>query len=233
MQYIFLLLTHAFTISKYADYINVNLFHAFTRLYINFLNHVKITLNNVEFTFMKNMLLRYRKQQKDKKKEEGRYNKMNNEIMKTLEENAGKETAKAIKAMTDRGETIAKQGTYGMNSKDNTALASLCDESSSNALEAIHLSYLMGLSRAWDISIRNRDKSTESIGYIVSSLMTSIRMRQSAIDAMSMIDDEKELFTFSKLAYRFLEVEYDQNQDFMRELEKVANMLDEEKRYSE
>lgn len=150
---------------------------------------------------------------------------MSNEIMKTLEEKCGKETARNIMAMTDRGERIAQQGDYGMTMKDTTALASLCGESSSNAPEAIKLSYLMGLSKAWDISIKNRDRNMESIGYIVSSLMTSIRMRQSAIDAMSMID-EKELFTFSKLAYRFLEVEYDQNQDFMRELEKVANMLD-------
>lgn len=157
---------------------------------------------------------------------------MNDEIMKTLEEKCGKETAKAIKAMTDRGERIAKQGDYDMTMKDATVLASLCGESSSNALEAMHLSYLMGLSKAWDISITNRDRNMESMGYIVSSLMTSIRMRQSAIDALSMID-EKELFTFSKLAYRFLEVEYDQNQDFMRDLEKVANMLDEMQGYCE
>lgn len=150
---------------------------------------------------------------------------MSNEIMKTLEEKCGKETAKAIKAMTDRGERIAMQGDYDTTMKDATALASLCGENSSNVPEAIKLSYLMGLSKAWDISIKNRDRNMESMGYIVSSLMTSIRMRQSAIDAMSMID-EKELFTFSKLAYRFLEVEYDQNQEFMRDLEKVANMLD-------
>lgn len=37
-------------ISKYTDYIKINLFHAFTRFYINFLNHVKITLNNVQIT---------------------------------------------------------------------------------------------------------------------------------------------------------------------------------------
>lgn len=49
---------------------------------------------------------------------------------------------------------------------------------------------------------------------------------------MSMID-EKELYTFHKLAYGFLEVEYDQNQDFMRELEKVANMLDGMQGYDE
>ncbi len=45
-----LMLIRAFTISKYADYINIILFHAFIRFYINFLNHVKITLNNVKFT---------------------------------------------------------------------------------------------------------------------------------------------------------------------------------------
>lgn len=157
---------------------------------------------------------------------------MDKNIIKALEENADKETAKNIMAMTDKGERIAKQGDYDMTLKDTTALASLCDESSSNVLEALHLSYLMGLSKAWDISIKNRDRNMESMGYIVSSLMTSIRMRQSAIDAMSMID-EKELYTFRKLAYRFLEVEYDQNQDFMRDLEKVANMLDEMQGYCE
>lgn len=45
-----LMLIRAFTISKYADYINIILFRAFIRFYINFLNHVKITLNNVKFT---------------------------------------------------------------------------------------------------------------------------------------------------------------------------------------
>lgn len=67
---IFLLLPRAFTISKYADYINLNLFHAFTRFYINFLNHVKITLNNVQFTLNKHMLLRHgnNKESKQKKK---------------------------------------------------------------------------------------------------------------------------------------------------------------------
>ena len=157
---------------------------------------------------------------------------MDKNIIKALEENADKETAKNIMAMTDKGERIAKQGDYDMTLKDTTALASLCDESSSNVLEALHLSYLMGLSKAGDISITNRDRNMESMGYIVSSLMTSIRMRQSAIDAMSMID-EKELFTFNKLAFRFLEVEFDQNQDFMRDLEKVANMLDEMQGYCE
>ena len=212
-------------ISKYTDYIKINLFHAFTRFYINFLNHVKITLNNVQFTLNKHMLLRHGKQQ-GKQAKKRKVRKMNDEIMKTLEEKCGKETARNIMAMTDKGERIAKQGDYDMTLKDTTALASLCGESSSNVLEVIHLSYLMGLSKAWDISITNRDRNMESMGYIVSSLMTSIRMRQSAIDALCMID-EKELYTFRKLAYRFLEVEYDQNQDFMRELEKVANMLDE------
>ena len=157
---------------------------------------------------------------------------MDKNIIKALEENADKETAKNIMAMTDRGERIAQQGDYDMTMKDATALASLCGESSSNILEVIHLSYLMGLSKAWDISITNKDRNMESMGYIVSSLMTSIRMRQSAIDALSMID-EKELYTFRKLAYRFLEVEYDQNQDFMRELENMANMLDEMQGYCE
>ena len=60
---IILLLPHAFTISKYADYINIILFHAFIRFYINFLNHVKITLN-------KHMLLRHGKQQGKQAKEE-------------------------------------------------------------------------------------------------------------------------------------------------------------------
>ena len=49
---------------------------------------------------------------------------MSNEIMKTLEEKCGKETARSIMAMTDKGERIAKQGEYDMTMKDATALAS-------------------------------------------------------------------------------------------------------------
>ena len=68
-----LMLIRAFTISKYADYINIILFHAFIRFYINFLNHVKITLNNVQFTLNKHMLLRHGKQaRKVSKRRKGR-----------------------------------------------------------------------------------------------------------------------------------------------------------------
>lgn len=157
---------------------------------------------------------------------------MDKNIIKALEENADKKMAKLIEKDTEDGLSFSKLHGHDITPEERTALAQACEASNDGIAEIIHIAYLMGLSRAIYIYIKEEKKSTESIGYIVSSLMTSIRMRQSAIDAMSMID-EKELFTFSKLAYRFLEVEYDQNQDFMRELEKVANMLDGMQGYGE